>query len=110
MFRQTTQFSRAHERSDSPRGGVPSPAGSTIAPLPTHDQIAARAFDIYVAGGRQPGQCDRNWLQAERELISEAIEAHESQVRATKPPPIQFATADAPQEREMAHAAQEESF
>jgi hypothetical protein len=45
---------------------------------PTHRQIAQRAFDIYVADGRQPGQCRANWYRAERQLI------HESQA-APKP-------------------------
>lgn len=35
---------------------------------PTHDQIARRAYEIYVRNGRIDGRCQRNWEQAEREL------------------------------------------
>jgi len=34
----------------------------------THDQIARRAYDIWVAKGRPVGQDDENWKQAVREL------------------------------------------
>lgn len=37
--------------------------------LPTHDEIAHRAYDIYVASDHQQGQCARNWHQAEQQLI-----------------------------------------
>ena len=47
------------------------------ASLPTHDQIARRAYDIYaVRHGSQPGHCQENWLQAERELLNESIAKH----------------------------------
>jgi len=35
---------------------------------PTHDQIAKRAYEIYVKTGRKQGQCTRNWQQAEQSL------------------------------------------
>lgn len=35
---------------------------------PTYESIAARAYEIWVASGRQPGHDKENWLQAEREL------------------------------------------
>ena len=40
-------------------------------PVPTHDEIAKRAYDIYVKKGRRQGQCERNWQQAENDLCSE---------------------------------------
>jgi hypothetical protein len=39
--------------------------------LPTHDEIEARAFQIYERNGRQEGQAESNWLQAEHELLQE---------------------------------------
>ena len=36
---------------------------------PTHEQITARAREIYVASGRLPGHDLDNWLQAEYELL-----------------------------------------
>ncbi len=44
--------------------------GSGVIAMPTHDQIAIRAYDIYVKTGREPGRCKRNWHQAETELRS----------------------------------------
>jgi len=38
-------------------------------PLPTHEQIAARAHRIYVERGCQPGHEVDDWLQAEYELM-----------------------------------------
>ena len=37
--------------------------------LPTHDEIQKRAYEIYERSGRQDGQCEKNWLQAEQELL-----------------------------------------
>ena len=36
--------------------------------VPTHDEIARRAYEIYDTKGRKPGHCRQNWHQAEREL------------------------------------------
>jgi len=35
----------------------------------THDQIAQRAYEIWLAQGRPSGQEQRNWYEAEAELI-----------------------------------------
>jgi hypothetical protein len=48
--------------SDAPSGGK----RSTL--RPTHQQIAERAYDIFVSSGRRPGRCQLNWHQAEREM------------------------------------------
>jgi len=37
-------------------------------PLPTHDQIACRAYEIWEQTGCTTGRDAENWLQAEREL------------------------------------------
>ena len=42
--------------------------GATTSVALPHDQIAARAFEIYLRNGCQPGQDEQNWLQAEKEL------------------------------------------
>jgi hypothetical protein len=52
------------------------PAAIPAASLPTHEQVAARAYDIYVRSGSQAGHCQENWLQAERELVNESIAKH----------------------------------
>ncbi|MFL5347352.1 MAG: DUF2934 domain-containing protein [Hyalangium sp.] len=35
---------------------------------PTHEQIARRAYEIFLARGGQPGNPEQDWHQAEREL------------------------------------------
>jgi Protein of unknown function (DUF2934) len=37
-------------------------------PAPTYDQIALRAYHIYLERGGTPGDPMQDWLQAEREL------------------------------------------
>jgi H+-transporting ATPase len=41
----------------------------------THDQIAARAYDLYEQSGRRDGQDIDHWLRAERELRAEQTNA-----------------------------------
>ena len=38
------------------------------APSLSHEDVARRAYDLYVKKGRQPGQCQQNWHQAEHDL------------------------------------------
>jgi len=37
-------------------------------PLPNHDQIARRAYEIWIQSGYMTGRDTENWAQAEREL------------------------------------------
>lgn len=41
-------------------------------PTPTHEQIAKRAYEIWVAKGRPVGLDEENWRQAEAELRAAA--------------------------------------
>ena len=43
-------------------------AGRGVIAMATHDEIALRAYDIYVKSGRKQGQCTKNWHEAEHEL------------------------------------------
>jgi hypothetical protein len=43
---------------------------------PTHEQIAARAYELYLGRAGAPGSSEDDWLRAERELS-----------QATAPPP-----------------------
>jgi hypothetical protein len=36
---------------------------------PSGDQIARRAYELYLSRGGQPGNPEQDWLQAERELM-----------------------------------------
>lgn len=35
---------------------------------PAHDEIARRAYELFLARGRQHGRAQEDWLSAEREL------------------------------------------
>lgn len=39
-----------------------------VAAMPTHEDIARHAHEIYVETGCRHGQSEQNWLQAEQEL------------------------------------------
>ena len=43
-------------------------SGSASPEVPSHEDIARRAYDIYVKKGRPQGQCRQNWREAEQEL------------------------------------------
>jgi hypothetical protein len=53
----------------------PAPIETPESPKLAHEDIARRAYDIYVKKGRQPGQCRQNWRQAERELHKQTVPA-----------------------------------
>ena len=42
--------------------------GHGVTTMPTHGDIAKRAYEIYVKNGRKEGQSRQNWQQAEQEL------------------------------------------
>jgi len=35
---------------------------------PTHEEIAARSYELYLARGAEPGHAEEDWLRAEAEL------------------------------------------
>jgi hypothetical protein len=52
-----------------PASTGPAQAAATPARTgPTHEQIARRAYEIFLARAGQPGNPEQDWLQAEREL------------------------------------------
>ena len=42
--------------------------GPGVIPIPTHAEIARRAYEIYIKTGRIQGQCKQNWQHAEHDL------------------------------------------
>jgi hypothetical protein len=40
----------------------------TVKAAPTHDEIAKRSYEIYLARGGEAGHEEQDWLQAESEL------------------------------------------
>lgn len=65
--KQTTTPSSA-KRTPAKRA-TPSKAGTQVELKITHDQIARRAYEIWLARGRPLGQEQQNWYEAEAELI-----------------------------------------
>ncbi|HYX92558.1 MAG TPA: DUF2934 domain-containing protein [Myxococcaceae bacterium] len=63
---RTSQTSRK-VRSDSQPASM-APANVLAQPRPTHEEIARRAYEIFVARGGEHGHDVDDWLQAEREL------------------------------------------
>jgi hypothetical protein len=52
----------------TPRKSLIEPASVTALRAPTHDEIAQRAFELYVARGQSDGSDVSDWLRAESEL------------------------------------------
>jgi hypothetical protein len=48
------------------------PRNGTTINSPTQDEIALRAYYIYLQRGGAPGNEFADWMQAERELLAEA--------------------------------------
>lgn len=51
--------------------GASAKAANTKPKEPTREEIAARAYDLYLRRGQTPGDPVEDWLQAERELRAE---------------------------------------
>ena len=49
--------------------------GQPAVPMYTHNDIAKRAYEIYLKRGRRQGQSQQDWNQAEQELQNERIAA-----------------------------------
>ena len=45
----------------------------TASQKPTHDQIAAKAYELYVQHGRQEGRSEEYWLRAEQWLTEKYL-------------------------------------
>jgi hypothetical protein len=67
MDKYTTQSKATQTLAAQQTHGDMRPGHGVIA-VPTHDDIAMRAYDIYVKSGRKDGHCKQNWQQAEHDL------------------------------------------
>ena len=67
MSKYMTQ-SKATQMSTMQQGHKASHPGPAATAMPTHKDIAKRAYEIYVEKARRQGQSEQNWLQAEQEL------------------------------------------
>ena len=58
------------------------PTGPILTTVLTHEEVAERAYDIYVQNGCHEGQCQQNWEQAEKDLRARGLLAcHAEHVR-----------------------------
>jgi hypothetical protein len=67
MAKSSTRSSSTPNPTGTPAPSPATPARGGSTP-PTHEQIAARAYEIYLARGGFDGRSEDDWLQAEREL------------------------------------------
>jgi hypothetical protein len=52
------------------RNPPPGPATALASRVPTHEEIARRAFELYVARGQDEGSDVSDWLRAQSELAA----------------------------------------
>jgi Protein of unknown function (DUF2934) len=50
------------------KSGVTTASAHPPTPAPSHEEIARRSYEIYLARGGEPGHAEEDWLAAEREL------------------------------------------
>jgi len=55
------------EKASAPKAGADKMASGTTRPAPTHEQIAKRAYEFYLARGGEHGHAEEDWAQAESE-------------------------------------------
>ncbi len=58
--------------------------GATACSSPTHDDIARRAYEIYIASGQKNGHCTQNWHRAEQALRDQFQVNHSAQQQSFK--------------------------
>jgi hypothetical protein len=71
MAKQAVSRTRSSSSSRKPRIALFEPARApmmTATPMPTHEAIAQRAFELYLARGEAGGDEMSDWLRAETEL------------------------------------------
>ena len=49
-------------------------------------KLQQRAYEIYVHSGFRPGQCEQNWIQAERELLQRYLAQLDGHQRRSSSP------------------------
>jgi hypothetical protein len=69
---ETTSLGSVETTNASPTTASPTTASPTTTSMstraPSRDEIAHRAFELFIARGRQHGRAQEDWLSAEREL------------------------------------------
>jgi hypothetical protein len=68
---KTTQSTTTRPRTRKPRTTPATPTASTL----NHDDIAHRAYELFLSNGAMHGRDLEHWLQAETELRDRSITA-----------------------------------
>ena len=66
--KRTTKRPPANAATETTTNGVETTTANVEMRTPSHDEIARRAFEIFLARGREHGRAQEDWLSAEREL------------------------------------------
>jgi hypothetical protein len=64
LGRKTTKA----EKTSAPKTSKAKSTKAGAKRTPSHEEIAARSYELYLARGREDGHAEEDWLQAEREL------------------------------------------
>jgi hypothetical protein len=70
MNNRVTGTTRYDQTTKSPGASASAARSGTGTPDPTHEQLTGRAYELFVARGRQDGHHEEDWSQAEMELRS----------------------------------------
>lgn len=63
--------------SKKPKSSLPATKKPRTAKIePTHEEIALRAYEIYLERGGAPGDALEDWIRAERELMEKNSKPH----------------------------------
>jgi hypothetical protein len=57
-----------------PRKTTPKRRAASV-PTPTHDDVARRAYERFLARGASDGRASEDWFEAERELLQRQAES-----------------------------------
>ncbi len=68
MAKQTSPKTRSSVPPKRRESTVPKPSEQLVKQVPSHEQIAARAFELYQRRAPGAGSALGDWLEAEREL------------------------------------------
>ncbi len=71
--KQQQQSKPAQQKPETPSRNAPVPQRNEsvpqrTSPAPSHEQIAQRAYELYLSRGGEHGHHEQDWTQAEREL------------------------------------------
>jgi Protein of unknown function (DUF2934) len=82
----------------------PGTAGANRVQPPTHGQIAALAFSLYLKHGSRHGHAEKDWLEAEKVLSRQAANPHASRHDDRRTAKIDTHMVEHPHTRDARHS------